>query len=603
MRGFFEELRYRNVFRVAVAYVVVSWLVAQVADLVVDAFNLPDSYLQMIIILLVLGLPVAVVFAWAFELTPEGLKKAKDLPPDAPKDPRSGKFLNRATIVLLIVAVAWLGWDKLQQPDMADTVASPAAVTDKSIAVLPFADFSPDADHAWFADGLTDEILNALARTSDLRVASRTSSFQYRDSQGDLPRIATELGVAHILEGSVRRAGDKLRVTAQLIRATDDVHLWSNTFDGTTDDSIEIQEEIALKIAQAMETAMDPDELGRMLAAGTRSVEAWELYARANVDSYTRELSMVETVDLLEQALAIDPTFVDAHLSLAQLWLGHLNPAQTVKFERPVTRDEARRRFYEAITNAQEYARSNTSRAEYDAIQARFDIRLNDYVEAAQRYAAERPESLSAKAQLMSTYILIGDYDMARSVGAEAMRMAMDAGDPSPGVFQYLHRVDIGPAMQMAEAAIAQPNVSAQALYQAHRVFLYAGEVERAARLANLYVSRSTDESSIAMVRIRQACAEGRVADAEAIYEGLGEMLTGNAIIDNRWLFLQTLGRNEDATAAVAYLDDDDGLYALSGFLHYTHFDPRPFPRLMARLDAQGIQRPPPAAIPFACRR
>ena len=124
MRGFFEELRYRNVFRVAVAYVVVSWLVAQVADLVVDAFNLPDSYLQMIIILLVLGLPVAVVFAWAFELTPEGLKKAKDLPPDAPKDPRSGKFLNRATIVLLIVAVAWLGWDKLQQPDMADTVAT-----------------------------------------------------------------------------------------------------------------------------------------------------------------------------------------------------------------------------------------------------------------------------------------------------------------------------------------------------------------------------------------------------------------------------------------------------------------------------------------------
>ena len=214
-----------------------------------------------------------------------------------------------------------------------------------------------------------------------------------------------------------------------------------------------------------------------------------------------------------------------------------------------------------------------------------------------------RPESFLARAQLMSTYILIGDYDMARSVGAEAMRLAMDAGDPSPGVFQYLHRVDLGPAMQMAEAAIAQPNVSAQTLYQAHRVFLYAGEVERAARLANLYVSRSTDESSIAMVRIRQACAEGRVADAEAIYEALGEMLTGNAIIDNRWLFLQTLGRNEDATAAVAYLDDDDGLYALSGFLHYTHFDPRPFPRLMARLDAQGIQRPPPVAIPFACRR
>ena len=602
MRGFFEELRHRNVVRVAIAYVVVAWLVAQVADLVVDAFNLPDNFLQMIIILLVVGLPVAVIFAWAFELTPEGLKKAKDLPADAPKDPRSGKFLNRLTIVTLLVAVAWLGWDKLQTPVADDAPASPSAVTDKSIAVLPFADFSPDADHAWFADGLTDEILNALARTSDLRVASRTSSFQYRDAQGDLPRIATELGVAHILEGSVRRAGDKLRVTAQLIRASDDMHLWSNTFDGTTADSIEIQETIALKIAQAMETAMDPTELERMLSAGTSSVEAWELYVRADVSAYSNERPIAEIIDLLERAVAIDPSFVDAHLGLAQVWMSHLNPAQSRKYERPISRDEARRRFYEAITNAQELARSEASRAEYDAMRARFDVRLTDYVEANERIARARPEHYGAQAQLMSAYILLGDYDAARRVGSEAMRLAMAADDPSAGVFQYLHRVDLPAAMRMAEAAITKPNPNADTLYQAHRVFLYAGDVERAARLAQLHNARATDAASIAMIRIRQACAEGRVADADATYSELDRNEPG-WFDDNRWLFLKTLGREEDATSVVRYLDEGDGLYALSGFLHYTHFDPRPFPKLMAQLEAQGVRRPPPTEIPFACQR
>jgi len=594
----FEELKYRNVFRVGAAYAVVGWLLAQVADLVADAFKLPDSFLQMIIIALVLGLPVALFLAWVYELTPDGMKKARDLPVDAPKDPRSGRFLNRVTIVTLLVAVAWLGWDKIAGPGETGGVV----VADKSIAVLPFADFSPDGQQGWFADGLTDEILNALARASDLRVASRTSSFRYRNTDGDLPRIAAELGVAHVLEGSVRRAGDKLRVTAQLIRAADDVHLWSETFDGSTEDSIEIQERIALRIAQAMQTAMDPDELRRMLSAGTSSVEAWELYVRANPEAYSNELPMTEMVDLLERAVAIDPSFVDAYLALAELWMWHLNPSQNIRYERPVSGDEARRRFYDAITKAQEFARSEVSRAEYDALRARFDVRLTDYLAAVRRVAEARPESYAAKAELMSAYILLGDYDSARRVGADAKRQAMAADDPSAEVFQYLHRVDLAPALEMAEAAVARPNVGADTLYQAHRVFLYAGEVERAARLALLHNARATDSTSIAMLNVRQACAEGRVADADAIFEGLDKTAPGR-LIDNEWLFMKTLGRNDDANAAIRYLDDGDGLFALSGFLNYTHFDPRLFPYLMARLTAQGIRRPPPTEIPFACRR
>ena len=229
-------------------------------------------------------------------------------------------------------------------------------------------------------------------------------------------------------------------------------------------------------------------------------------------------------------------------------------------------------------------------------------VRLTDYLAAVHRFADARPESYTAKAELMSAYILVGDYAAARRVGAEAKRLAMAADDPTGAVFQHLHRVDLAAAMEMAEAAVAKPNVNSNTLYQAHRVFLYAGEIARAARLARLFAARGTNPSSLAMVEIRQACAEGRVDDAEAIYANLDATGPGG-LADNQWLFLQTLGRTEEANEAVRYLDEDDGLYALSGFLHYTHFDPRPFPNLMARLEAQGIERPPATKIPFACKR
>ena len=204
MRGFFEELRYRNVLRVGAAYVIAGWLLAQVADLAADAFNAPEWFMQMLIVLLLIGLPVVLFLAWIYELTPEGVKKAKDLPADMPKDPRSGKTLNRLTLAALIIAVGWLSWDKFQQPE--HVARGPAQSVDKSIAVLPFADFSPDGDHAWFADGLTDEILNALARTRSLRVASRTSSFAYRDTEQDAFK-----GSKCLLTGLAEAAGDSPR--------------------------------------------------------------------------------------------------------------------------------------------------------------------------------------------------------------------------------------------------------------------------------------------------------------------------------------------------------------------------------------------------------
>jgi TolB-like protein len=606
MRNLFQELKHRNVFRVAVAYAVVGWLVVQVADVATESFAAPDWVMKVLILFLLLGLPVAAFLAWAFELTPEGVVRAEDVPANAPKDPRSGKMLNRLTIAALLVIIAWLGWDKLQGPTDADPapVETAAAVTDKSIAVLPFADFSPDGQQGWFADGLTDEILNALARTRDLRVASRTSSFQYRGTDGDLPKIAAELGVAHILEGSVRRSGDRLRVTAQLIRAADDTHLWSDTFDGTTADSIAIQENIALRIANALKTAMDPDELQRMLSAGTESVEAWELYLQAEGEINSDEPSADHVLALLERAVTIDPGFADAHIGIARLWLSHLNPAQTVRFTQPFPADEARARLYAAIDLAEAHARSETMQAEYQQLRAQFDIRLNDRVDAARRVAEARPEDYESKAYLMGALIAAGDYAAARAIGLEAKQQAMAADDPTSNVFQYLHRVDVPAALEMAEAAMRRPNVQPQTLYQAHRVMLYAGKVAEAALVARQYEDRASDPTSIAMVRVRQACAEGRITDADREFAAYNAVPGQHgAVADNRWLFLQTLGRYEDAIEDVRHLDQGVGLYALSGFLAYTHFDPRPFPNLNARLEAQGIQRPPAAQVAFFCKR
>ena len=409
MRGFIEELRHRNVIRVSVAYVVTGWLIVQVADIAADAFNTPDWYMQMLIIVLLVGLPVSLFLSWAYELTPDGLMKAHEVPADALKDPRSGRVLNIIIIATLTVAVLWLGWDKLQRP-------LTTAVTDKSIAVLPFEDFSPDGDHAWFAEGLTEEILNSLARTPDLLIASRTSSFSYRDTTLDIPTIAAQLNVAHILEGSVRRSDDRLRVTAQLIRVEDDTHLWSENFDSSSEDSIEIQERIAIEIANALETAMDPEELAKMMSAGTRSVEAWETYLRglavdqANSDRGGGDAEgVLESIALFDKAVELDPGFGDAHLMLADMWETQINPTSILYINSDLPLAERQARFNTAINAAIKYARSDMSRLEAELRAADFEVRIMDQIDAAIGMTEVAPERRQGWAWVSYLYMSIGE--------------------------------------------------------------------------------------------------------------------------------------------------------------------------------------------------
>lgn len=283
--SFLEELKRRNVFRVGAAYVVVGWVIAQVAEFAFENFGAPEWLLKSFVVILFLGLPIALVFAWAFEMTPEGLKRERDVVRGESITAHTGRKLDRLIIVGLVICVAVLLADKFwlsEQPVEPDAVATEqqsAAVDeitepDRSIAVLPFVNMTDDKDY--FADGLSEELLNLLAKIPDLKVAGRTSSFMFKGKSDDLRTIGESLGVAHVLEGSVRRSGDKLRITAQLIKVEDGFHLWSETYDREMADIFDIQDDVAKHITEQLKLKLVPDAV-----RGTSNMEAYALYLEA----------------------------------------------------------------------------------------------------------------------------------------------------------------------------------------------------------------------------------------------------------------------------------------------------------------------------------
>jgi TolB-like protein len=325
--SFFDELKRRSVFRVGVAYVIIAWLIAQVTELALDSFAAPDWVMKTILYLLVIGFPLALLFSWAFELTPEGIKLDKNVDRSESTTPRTGQKLDRIIIAVLLIAVVALLTDRfvLQQNEQeAATVQesgeSPAVtVTEKSVAVLPFRAMSNGTDDEYFADGLTEEILNSLAQLPELQVTARTSAFYFKGKDLPITEIATTLGVAHIVEGSVRRDGQRLRITAQLNRAADGFHLWSDTYDRTAEDVFAVQTDIAEKVASALEVVLDDDRRAQMRAAGVRDPQAFiahqkglELYALAHPNEQQQAL-LKQANAFFEQAIERVPDFSDAH--------------------------------------------------------------------------------------------------------------------------------------------------------------------------------------------------------------------------------------------------------------------------------------------------
>jgi TolB-like protein len=291
MTSVWRELKRRNVVRVAVAYAIVSWLILQLTDVLMPLLSLPEWVGGFVFLLLVIGFLLALFFSWAYELTPEGVKKEKDIDHSQSITHVTGRKLDFVIIGLLTVTLGYFAYDKFVLDPGRDAADDKIITTPvlKSIAVLPFVPLSSGEDDSYFADGLTEEILNALTQLPELQVTARTSSFFFKDKNIPVPEIAGTLGVKHIVEGSVRRAGERLRVTAQLIRAEDGFHLWSETYDRTLDDVLAVQEDIAESVAQALEVVLDDSKRQRMREAGLRDVEAyiaWQKGLELNAKAY-----------------------------------------------------------------------------------------------------------------------------------------------------------------------------------------------------------------------------------------------------------------------------------------------------------------------------
>jgi TolB-like protein/Tfp pilus assembly protein PilF len=329
--SFIAELKRRNVFKVAAAYFIVSWLIMQGGEVMAPALNLPDWANSLLAFFLILGFPVALLFAWAFEMTPEGIKRERDVDRSQSITVATGQKLNHTLIVLLLLIVAYFVYDKfIAQPGppesktvSADNVAKTPVSDFQTIAVLPFVNMSGDAGNEYFSDGLTEELLNILAKIKELRVAGRTSSFAFKGKHNDLLLIGEKLNVATILEGSVRRDDkrNRVRITAQLINVADGYHLWSETYDRELDDIFAIQDEIARKVAQAMRITLLGEDEARLEQLVSTEINAYDIYLRAlqslNENSF-ESLSIAE--GQFEQAIALDPNFTPAKLSLISTW-------------------------------------------------------------------------------------------------------------------------------------------------------------------------------------------------------------------------------------------------------------------------------------------
>ena len=483
MATLFSELKRRNVFRVGVAYIVASWLVIEVASVLLDIYTAPGWVLRVLVGLLVLGLPLALGFSWAFELTPEGLRREAGIAPDRAITHQTARRLDVITIVLLLGAVGFVTYDRflsdrthapVQEPASAETANVVETNTTPAIAVLPFADMSAEQDQEYFSDGIAEELLNLLAKVPGLKVAARTSSFRFREAEHDITQIAHTLGVNHVLEGSVRKAGNRVRVTAQLIDARDGFHVWSESYDQDLVDILAVQDRISRQIVEALST-----HLGVALKATT--LDAPQLVDPATYEAYLRGKharhqrtpeSMLLAVSSYEEAVARSPGFAPA-------WGGLARSALLASEMYPLRFNEFIAQHAEAIERALALDPDEPQALATHATQA-FDERLEfaTGLEQLKRVIEIEPADTEAMSWLAQRYRLVGMLDR-----AEALNRRAYALDPlSPRVILGMTRIltfagQYEEARRVAEKAVVNLDGHQYAIRAMLDYRLYSGQL------------------------------------------------------------------------------------------------------------------------------
>lgn len=564
MSGLIQELRRRNVFRVGVAYVVVAWLILQFTDLVLENMDAPAWVMQVFMLALAIGLPIAVFFAWAFELTPEGLKTTKEVDRSTSVTHSTGRKLDRIIIAVLVVAVGYFVWERQTVPEpIEETSVVP------SLAVLPFVNMSGNEQNEYFSDGITEEILNSIVRLKIMDVIGRTSSFQFKGQNLDLREVAKTLNVTHILEGSVRRDDDKVRITAQLIEAESGFHLWSDTYDRDLVDILNVQTEVAKAIANELKLTLVETDIDSPTFSNS---EAYDLYLRTKQALLEHTFTSIANAHRwLDRAIELDPEFGLLYVAKAQTFIdggiiGTLkreDAAERALALLDIARDHGagdtgvwyRARAYVSFFRGERAESMNLIRRAYEINPSDSDI-AQDYVntlntgredtllalEVLENGQQNDPLNYWFPVAMAARYSRLLQFDKADAMFRHAIELAPDA--PTPPAFYGIFLASTGKlvvgALKLDETMSMDPSDPETYTFPG-QTMLSMGNYTRARALADralainpksaealwikataLYLDPALAEEPAAAPEVIEAMLEKSLSDSDTLYRRIG---------------------------------------------------------------------------------
>ena len=549
-RNFFAELKRRNVYKVAVAYAIVAWLLIQAASILFPTFEAPAWVMKVVVTAIIFGFPVALILAWAFELTPEGIKREKDVAPNESIARTTGRKLVGIIVALAVIAAGLFAFQFLRSksattiPGITSTpsAASAGPISEKSVAVLPFENLSRDPENAFFASGIQDEILTRLAKIGALKVISRTSTQQYQSKPQNLTEIAKQLGVANILEGSVQKTGDRVRITVQLISALSDSHLWADTYDRKLIDTFGVESDVAQKIASSLEAQLTGSEQRAIAARPTENTEAYQLYLKGKFFWNKRTGDDLKAAaDLFRQAVAADPSYANAYAGLAQADLlipvfgagapRDFFPKAKVAAERAIELDETSAEGHSALAmllcfdfkfpaSEAEFRRAIQLNPNYATAHHWFANsllvslgRFDEGIREGERAVELDPLSLIINADLGSTFMVGRRYDEA--IAQLRRTLALD------GNFSYAH-------WNLGEALYLKGDVNA-AIAEYEKARALDDDPEVLGLLGRAYAETGKREQALEILRKLQETGQNQYIRSyvySLIYIGLGDKAT-----------------------------------------------------------------------------
>ena len=513
---FLTELKRRKVYRVAVAYAIVAWLLIQAGSILFPTFEAPQWVMKVFVTAVILGFPVALILAWAFELTPEGIKRAEELPPQELKEAKAGSKWTAIIVIAAVLAAALLAFQfarthKTAPAELPKQTVPMATSMDKSVAVLPFENLSSDKENAFFAQGIQDEIITTLSKISGLRVISRTSTAHYESAPQNLSEIARQLRVSNVLEGSVQKVGDRVHINVQLIQADTDAHLWAQSYNRELTDIFGVEAEVAKSIADSLQATLSPQEKARVETKPTTNPDAYVLYLRAR-DHQTRPDNLLQdfrsAMNLYSQAIKMDPNFALAHarLSAVMSMIYHwFEPTQEVK-------ETARREADESL------------RLQPDLGEGHLALGLYFYYEESNYEEALRELNLAAKT-------LPNDGDVGLYIAAVQRRQG--------------HLTEAIAAYQKAEAIDPRNSVT---LYDAAQTYFGIRDWPNAVKGMDRVLALAPDSLN---VKIQRAYMEffwkGSTAPIKAVLESFAPNLDPDGVVTfSRW-DVALMNRDPDA--------------------------------------------------------